>query len=187
MTLKTVYVSPKSVIKRTGKLKFGNNLYIDYNCYIDAFSEGGLILGDNVIIGKNTTIEVSGNRDYPGRGIKVGNNTSLGTNGFYGGAGGVIIGDDVLIGNYVSFHPENHIFDDFNQLISKQGVSHKGIKIGSNVWIGTKATILDGAEIGDGCIVAACACVTGKFPSNCVIGGVPAKILKYRNQSVSHH
>jgi len=53
-------------------------------------------------------------------------------------------------------------------------------KVGRNCWIGAKATFLDGAEIGDGCVVAAGALVRGKFPNNCIIGGVPAKILKMR-------
>lgn len=64
--------------------------------------------------------------------------------------------------------------------IRKQGVNRKGIKIGSNCWIGAKVTILDGTIIGNGCIVAAGAVVRGQFPDNCVIGGVPAKILKMR-------
>jgi acetyltransferase-like isoleucine patch superfamily enzyme len=70
--------------------------------------------------------------------------------------------------------------DDLNLAIRLQGVSRKGIKIGKNCWIGSKVTILDGVEIGDSCIVAAGAVVNKSFPSNSVIGGVPAKILKSR-------
>ncbi|MDE6764980.1 MAG: acyltransferase, partial [Duncaniella sp.] len=64
--------------------------------------------------------------------------------------------------------------------IRLQGVSHKGIVIGKGCWIGAKTTFLDGTELGDGCIVAAGAVVRGKFPSNCIVGGVPAKIIKER-------
>ena len=77
-------------------------------------------------------------------------------------------------------HSENHNFEDINKPIRLQGVNHKGIKIGNNCWIGAKATILDGAEIGDGCVIAAGAVVRGKFPNNVVIAGVPAKIVKRR-------
>ena len=59
--------------------------------------------------------------------------------------------------------------------------SKGGVKIGCNCWIGAKVTILDGTEIGNGCVVAAGAVVTGKFPDNVIIGGIPAKILKYRS------
>lgn len=47
-------------------------------------------------------------------------------------------------------------------------------------WIGAKVSILDGAIIGDNCIVVAGAVVKGEFPANSTIGGVPAKILKMR-------
>ena len=59
--------------------------------------------------------------------------------------------------------------------------------IGSNCWIGAKATILDGVHIGDGCIVAAGAVVTKSFPDNVIIGGVPAKIIKYRTSEQTNY
>ena len=78
------------------------------------------------------------------------------------------------------FHAENHNYADKNKLIKEQGVTHKGIKIGNNCWIGSGAVFLDGVEIGDGCVVAANAVVTKKFASNSIIGGVPAKLIKER-------
>ena len=46
------------------------------------------------------------------------------------------------------------------------------------MWIGAKATFLDGSTIGNNCVVAAGAVVNGIFPDNTVVGGVPAKIIK---------
>lgn len=67
-------------------------------------------------------------------------------------------------------------------LIRLQGVDHKGIVIGRNCWIGAKATILDGAVIEDGCVVAAGAVVkAGLYAANGIYGGVPAKLIRYRN------
>ncbi|MDE5570988.1 MAG: hypothetical protein K2I86_02895, partial [Prevotella sp.] len=54
------------------------------------------------------------------------------------------------------------------------------VRIVNNSWMGANVTILDGTIIGNGCIVAAGAVVKGEFPNNVIIGGVPAKILKYR-------
>jgi acetyltransferase-like isoleucine patch superfamily enzyme len=178
---------PKCFIHWTSKIKckkqliFGKNMNIDRNCYIDALSTDGILFGQNVSIGKYTVIECTGSLQYLGKGLIVGNDVGLGTKGHYGCAGSVEIGDDTIIGNYVSFHSENHNFDSIEKPIRIQGVNHKGIKIGKNCWIGAKVTILDGSVIGDGCIIAAGAVVIGAFPDNCVIGGVPAKILKYRN------
>ena len=54
------------------------------------------------------------------------------------------------------------------------------IKIGHDVWVGTRALILDGVVIGNGAIVAAGAVVTKDVPAYAVVGGVPAKVLRYR-------
>lgn len=56
----------------------------------------------------------------------------------------------------------------------------KPITIGNDVWIGAGAIVLDGVSIGDGAIVAAGAVVTKDVPAFAVVGGVPAKIIKYR-------
>lgn len=58
---------------------------------------------------------------------------------------------------------------------------HKGdIIVGNDVWIGRKSTIMPGAKVGDGCIVAAHSVVTGSFEPYSVIGGNPARLIKKR-------
>ncbi len=156
------------------------NLSIDRHCYIDALSVEGIYFGNNVSIGKNTTIECSGSLKSLGKGLTIGNNVGLGTHGFWGCAGGIEIGDNTIFGNYVSLHSENHNFTQRDMLIRLQGVNRKGIKIGKDCWIGAKATILDGTDLGDGCIVAAGSVVRGTIPPYSIIGGVPAKIIKMR-------
>jgi len=55
----------------------------------------------------------------------------------------------------------------------------KEVIIGNNVWIGSKVIILKGAKIGDNSIIAAGSVVLGKeYPSNVIIGGNPARIIK---------
>lgn len=163
-------------------MSFGRNLNIERGCYIDALSVEGLQMGKNVSFGYSTCLRITGSLGSMGNGIKIGNNVGLGSHGFYGcGMGHLEIGDDTIFGNYVSIHPENHNYSDLSIPIRLQGVSTSGgVKIGNGCWIGAKATILDGTNIGDGCIVAAGAVVKGDFPDNAIIGGVPAKILKYR-------
>ncbi|WP_295937742.1 acyltransferase [uncultured Alistipes sp.] len=175
-----VLVHPSSRIRCKKKFRFGKGLRVDRRCYIDALSTGGITLGDNVSIGKSTTIECSGTLTDLGKGLLVGDRVGLGTHGFLGCAGGIEIGDDTIFGNYVSLHAENHNFEQAGVPIRLQGVSRKGIKIGRNCWIGAKATILDGAVIGDGCVVAAGAVVRGVIPPDSVVGGVPAKVIKNR-------
>ena len=57
---------------------------------------------------------------------------------------------------------------------------HSSVKIGNDVWIGARAIILGGVNIGDGAIVAAGAVVTKDVPAYAIVGGVPARILRYR-------
>ena len=55
-----------------------------------------------------------------------------------------------------------------------------GISIGNDCWIGSNVIFLDGAVIGNGCVVAAGAVVRGSYGNNVVIGGIPAKKIKDR-------
>jgi acetyltransferase-like isoleucine patch superfamily enzyme len=175
-----IFIGKNTKIKSRRQFKFKKTLNISNNVFIDAISINGITLGSGCSVGKYTCIECTGSLQNLGKGIIVGNNCGLGTHSFYGCAGGIEIGDDVIVGNYVSMHSENHNFSDKEILIRLQGVNRKGIKIGNNCWIGAKVTILDGTIIGNGCIIAAGAVVNGYFPDNVVIGGVPAKIIKYR-------
>lgn len=175
-----IYASPSSSIKSLSLIKTKSNLHLGPKVYIDALSTEGIIFGSNVSIGKYTAIECTGSLKDIGKGLIVGDNVGLGTHGFFGCAGGIRIGDDCIFGNYVSLHSENHNYEDCDIPIRLQGVNRKGIIIGNDCWIGAKVTILDGAIIGDGCVIAAGAVVKGEFPNQCVIGGIPARVLKYR-------
>lgn len=68
-------------------------------------------------------------------------------------------------------------FEDFKYLNSEKKIS---IEIGNDVWIGARATILEGVNIGDGVVVAAGAVVTKDIPPYAIVGGVPARIIRYR-------
>ena len=157
---------------------FGSNITIENNVSIDGYSKNKLSFGNNVKIGAYSWISCTSHFSKYGEGITIGNNSAFGKFTEFGAAGGIQIGSDVIAGSYISFHSENHVFQDPSKLIREQGVTSKGILIGNNVWIGAKVTFLDGSKIGNNCVIAAGAVVNGEFPDNTVIGGVPAKILK---------
>lgn len=162
------------------KIKWGKFLRLGDYVYVSALAKKGIEFGNSVSIGAFSRIIVSTSLNNIGENIKIGNNVGIGEFAYLGGAGGLEIGNDCIIGQYLSCHPENHNYEQHAIPIRLQGVNRKGIKIGENCWIGSKVTILDGVEIGDGCIIAAGSIVTKSFPKNSIIGGVPAKILKTR-------
>lgn len=175
-----VFIGSRVKIVRKKYLRAGHGCRLEDRVSIHALSEKGVVLGDHVLIGRGTRIECTGSLENLGRGISIGNRSTFSNDCFFGAAGGIEIGEDVVAGQFIRFHSENHDFDDRNVLIRKQGVSHKGIKVGNNCWIGSGVVFLDGARLGDGCVVGANAVVSKEFPDNCVIAGVPAKILRYR-------
>lgn len=158
--------------------QWGAYLKLGDRVYIDARGTEGIALGSKVGIGAYSRLVVSGSLSDPGKGIKIGDHVGIGEFAYLGGAGGLEIGDHTIAGQYLSCHPENHIYDDPHLPVRLQGVTRKGIKIGRNCWIGSKVTLLDGVVIGDNCIIGAGAVVTRSFPGNCIIGGVPARKLK---------
>ena len=92
----------------------------------------------------------------------------------------ITIGDNTLIGGNVKildndFHP---IEVEARNLDIKEKIGTRKIKIGKDCFIGANSLILKGVEIGDGSVVGAGSVVTGKFPSNVVIAGNPARVIK---------
>lgn len=175
-----VFLGKRVKVKKKKNIKIGKKVKLHDGVYMDALSTQGIQLGDGVIIGANSKIQCTGSLSYLGKGIRIGDYTTFGNDCFFGAAGGIEIGKNVVAGQYIRFHSENHNYSNADLLIKDQGVTHIGIKIGNNCWIGSGAVFLDGAEVGDGCVVAANAVVTKKFANDIIIGGIPAKEIKKR-------
>lgn len=109
--------------------------------------------------------------------ITIGKNVwisfALSGNCYIQGGNGIIIGDDTYFAPGVKIISANHDLKNF-----KIWVKEEPIKIGKNCWIGANVVILPGVELGDNVVVAAGSVVTKSFSSNCVIAGVPSKIIK---------
>ena len=177
-TGKKVYLGHNCTLLNKKNISFGKDVTIDHHTRLDGYAKEKIILGDGVKIGAYSNLLSTSHLATYGKGLKMGNHSAVGDFTHFGAPGGIEIGNDVIMGSYVSFHAENHNFSDTSKLIREQGVSHKGITIGNNVWVGAKVTFLDGCKVGSNSVVAAGAVVNGIFPENSVIGGVPAKILK---------
>lgn len=173
-----IFVGSSCRILNRSNIIFGRNVTIDHNTVIDGFASEKLFFGDNVKIGDHSLVTCTSHLSKYGKGLKIGNNSAVGRFTEFGASGGIEIGNDVIMGAYISMHSENHNYSNRSLLIREQGVTSVGIKIGNNVWVGAKATFLDGCIVGNNSVVAAGAVVNGVYPDNSIIGGVPAKILK---------
>lgn len=155
----------------------GENVTISEFSYINCQSIAGVRIGNNCSIDRNLWLHC-GETGF----FTMGDFSYLGCNAVIGaGGGGIKIGNNVLIGQTVNMHSENHIFKDASILIREQGASYKGITIEDDVWIGSKATILDGVVIGRGAVVGAGAVVTNSIPPYSVAVGIPAKVVGCRD------
>jgi maltose O-acetyltransferase len=129
--------------------------------------------------GKNINIERGANFGT-GKGIRIGDNSGIGINASIRGP--LVIGNDVMMGPEVIILTSNHNFDDIIKPMRMQSFKTEQVTIGDDVWIGTRAIILPGKKIGKGVIIGAGSIVTKDIPDYAVVGGNPAKVLKFRNQ-----
>ena len=147
-------ISPRAEVELSSLLTVGRDTQISSFCKVKA-TNGPLVIGSDVSVGSGSFISSD----------KM----------------GVRIGDHCLIGPNVTITGNNYRYDRLDVPICKQGTTSKGIKIGSDVWIGAGACILDGADIGNGVIVTPNSVVSTKVPDNSVVQGNPAKAIFMRS------
>ncbi len=112
--------------------------------------------------------------------VEIGHDVLINSNTKIGAQCGVKIGNYVLIGYNVNLVSENHAYSNPELPIMKQGFYGGAIEISDDVWIGANAVVLPNVKIGRGSIIGANAVVTKDVPMYAIVGGVPAKVIKYR-------
>ncbi len=128
--------------------------------------------------GKSINIE-KGAYFGDGSQIEIWNNSGIGINCRV--VGPVKIGNDVMMGPEVVILTTHHRHDRFDVPMRLQGnLPAQPVIIGNDVWIGTRAIIMPGVRIGDGAIIGSSALVTKDVPDYAIVGGIPARIIRYR-------
>ena len=114
--------------------------------------------------------------------IKIGDNVSFNNDCHLAAIKGITIGDNVVLASRIFI--SDHFHGDSSSEVLKISVANRDlyskgeIYIGNNVWIGEGVVILPGVTIGDNCVIGANSVVNKSFEKNCIIGGVPARLLK---------
>lgn len=131
-------------------------------------------------IGKNLRIR----QDVRIRNIQdifIGDNCEIGESVILQGAGGIEMGNHVILGPHTKIWSANHRFDDVLRPVSEQWYEFKKVKIGDNVWTGANVFIMPGADIGEGVIISAGSIVGGKtIPPYKIVAGNPARVIGTR-------
>jgi acetyltransferase-like isoleucine patch superfamily enzyme len=115
--------------------------------------EGNLRLGPKVVLGRDNVI-----------------NTYL----------DVEVGTNALLGDWIYVCDFDHAYDRLDIPIKSQGLIKTPVRIGADVWIGEKASVLRGADIGSGSVVASQALVKGHIPPFSIVVGTPARVIGSR-------
>jgi acetyltransferase-like isoleucine patch superfamily enzyme len=135
-----------------GRVVLGRWVHLGDRCSLRAH-EGTLRIGDKTVLGREDTLNCYLDLEVGPR---------------------CLVADWVYVGDF------DHRYDDRDVPVKDQGIVKTPVRIGADVWIGVKASVLRGAQIGDGCVVGAHAVVKGTHPAGAVLAGVPARVLRMR-------
>lgn len=189
--LKTIYLKFRYNLKDLSSIVVTRSCKFDLAKKSNMQCEGRLLIGvkDNKKSKKETTIKLEENSK-----LTVGNHFSIfngcdirifkgGTlsldSGYINSDTQIICAKNISIGKDVAIAKDVIIRDtDAHYVLGKEHEMIKPVKIGNHVWIGTRAIIMKGVTIGDNSIIAAGAVVTKDVPSNVIVAGVPAKIIR---------
>jgi len=167
-------------LRHPHKISIGDHSFVDDYAVLDAKGEEneGIIMGENVIIGRNTILSCKGGSIYLEDYANISSNCSL------------LSETKISVGKYTFLAGHcylvaggNHSFERTDIPIMLQPSLIKGgIDIEDDCWLGTSVVVLDGVTLGKGCVLGAGAVVTKSLPSYTVAVGCPARKIRDRRK-----
>jgi acetyltransferase-like isoleucine patch superfamily enzyme len=150
------FIGPDVVLQigRTGSIELGRWSWLGHGCKVRAH-EGVVSIGAKTVLGQECTISAYQH---------------------------VSIGRECVIADRVMLIDFDHGIVDVDRPIRLQGIYKRDVRVGNNVWIGYGACILRGVTVGDNAVIGTNSVVTADVPANAVVGGVPAKVLRMRDE-----
>lgn len=162
---------------------------VAYPCCLQGGGNKRIKIGNRTYVGKHSVFDCwvkYGAHQYSPE-ITIGDNCSIGEYFHISAINRVTIGNGLLTGRFVYIGDNAHGGLSWEEAgvppLDRQLQSKGAVCIGNNVWIGDKATILSGVTIGDNVIIGANSVVTHDVPSNCMVAGAPARIVRQLTES----
>src|SRR5687768_3758956 len=150
------FIGPKVVLQigRKGRIELGRWSWIGHGSKLRAH-EGLISIGAKTVMGQECTISAFQH---------------------------VSIGRECVIADRVMLIDFDHGMVEVDRPVRLQGIYKRDVRVGNNVWIGYGACILRGVTVGDNAVIGTNAVVTRDVPDNAVVGGVPARVIRMREE-----
>lgn len=153
---------------RLEQIRLGADCFVAPEAALFAEPHREIVLGDRARIAAGTFVHGP---------VRGGDNVSLNVGvTIDGGRAGVVLGDDCRIASHVSIYAWNHGTRP-DALVREQPTTSRGVVLGCDVWVGSRACIRDGVTIGDHAIVGMGSVVTRDVPAWAIVAGSPARII----------
>jgi acetyltransferase-like isoleucine patch superfamily enzyme len=135
---------------------------------------GRIVLGRWVHIGDGNRL-----RAHEGT-LRIGDKTVLGRENTINCYLDLEIGPRCLVADWVYMCDFDHRYDDVHTPIKDQGIVKTPVRVGADCWVGVKASVLRGADVGRGSVLAAHTVVRGSVPPYSVVAGIPGRVVRDR-------
>jgi acetyltransferase-like isoleucine patch superfamily enzyme len=145
------------------------------------FGEGRIAIGAGTSIGPLASLSAGMPIHAGATGdpiITIGDRCVLGKGIGIVGHERIELGDDIWTGHYVYITDQNHGYEDLSSPIGTQMWQNAPVSVGSGSWLGHGCVVLPGVRVGEHVVVAAGAVVADDVPDNCVVAGVPARVVR---------
>jgi acetyltransferase-like isoleucine patch superfamily enzyme len=168
------------VVRHPHKIRLGDDVVLDDLVLLDAkgTTNRGITVGNGGFIGRGTILSCKNGDITLADGVNIGFHAEI----FSGSS--VTVGRHGLFAAYTYLVGGGHAFEESEAPVIAQERTSAGIVVGENVWLGTGAKVLDGVTLGNDVVVGANAVVTDDIPSGCVAVGIPARVVRRRNEAL---
>jgi acetyltransferase-like isoleucine patch superfamily enzyme len=169
------------VLRHPGKIRLGDDVVVDDLVVLDAKGETnrGITVGSGVFLGRGTILSCKDGDIVLGDHVNIGFYSEI----FSGSS--VTVGAYGLFAAYTYLVGGGHEFDRSGVPVVEQGRQSKGIALGENVWLGAGVKVMDGVRIGRDVVIGAGGVVTEDLPDGVVAVGVPARVVRRRDEGSS--